>query len=524
MEQIKAAGYIRVSSSAQTEGESLSVQKQSIKKYCKNNGFELTEIYADEGISGGTVKERHGLLECMYDGQDGKFDVLIVHRLSRFGRNARELLENYDHLKNADVELRSISEGIDFASKYGKAMLGMLAVIAELERDIIREQMLENRVAKGRRGIPTSGLLPYGRTYNKETGEWQAIEEDAAKIQWAAQEYLKGESVVTIAKKIGMHPDNLLRILKLRCGDTWTVNFKDEVPIVYNVPRLLPEEIIEQIHERIAFNRRNNRPDRNQRYLLAGFIRCEKCNRALLGLTANKNQYYGHYKHVEECAGFMVSAKKMHRAVFETIFENIVDVPSFENAIAESLPDEKMVTGLKNKIKVHEKNVKKIERDLDKLLDLALTGTLDKQTIRGREQKLIEQKNLLTEALQVAKRELNALPDVNHIKEDAERVRRELLERYGSKERLEEMSFEEKRELLHWVFEGKDKHGTHYGIYVSKEGSHKQQKVDYFLYGKVTGLRTIKGDDINYQSNKEEEDDGKTNYGTSGKGGMLFRL
>lgn len=171
MAQVKAAGYVRVSSKEQIDGESLSTQRQSIKNYCKAQGWKLTDIYADEGISGGSVKKRHALLQCMYDGQNGKFNVLVIHRLSRFGRNARELLINHDELSKADIQLQSISEGIDFNSKYGKAMLGMFAIVAELERDIIREQMLENRIARAKKGIPTAGKLPFARTFDKKTGQ-----------------------------------------------------------------------------------------------------------------------------------------------------------------------------------------------------------------------------------------------------------------------------------------------------------------------------------------------------------------
>ena len=56
--QIKAAGYIRVSSKEQIGGESLSTQRKSIKRFARQQEWKLTEIYADEGISGGSVKER----------------------------------------------------------------------------------------------------------------------------------------------------------------------------------------------------------------------------------------------------------------------------------------------------------------------------------------------------------------------------------------------------------------------------------------------------------------------------------
>ncbi len=94
MKEGRAAGYIRVPSKEQVDGESLSTQRESIRNFVKSQDWKLTDIYSDEGISGGSVKERHALLQCLHDGQDGKFNVLVIHRLSRFGRNARELLNN----------------------------------------------------------------------------------------------------------------------------------------------------------------------------------------------------------------------------------------------------------------------------------------------------------------------------------------------------------------------------------------------------------------------------------------------
>lgn len=76
------------------------------------------------------------------------------------------------------------------------------------------------------------------------------------------------------------------------------------------------------------------------------------------------------------------------------------------------------------------------------------------------------------------------------------------------------MSFDEKKALLHWIFDGKDSTGYRYGIYVNKKKKGQGQKIDYFLYGRITGLRTIKGDDINYQYWDEDETEYKTNKGT----------
>ena len=506
----KAAGYIRVSSKEQTEGESLDTQRQSIKDFCKQQGYQLTEIYADEGISGGNVKDRHALLRCLHDGQKGKFDTLVIHRLSRFGRNARELLNNNEELQNADIKLRSISEGIDFGNKYGKAMLGMFAVMAELERDIIREQMLENRIARGKKGIPTSGRVPIGRTFNRETGQWELDENVAKALQWAASEYLKGHSFLDIAEtlktrhNLNISHRYLITILKERCGDTWNVKFDaEDEPITYKIPRILDEETIKSIKERLAHNQVETRKD-VKKYVLNGFIRCEKCHRTLSGQTqknrhGNRFLYYRHPTGRQvKCKAFSsVPLRQIEKAVFQTIFENIADIPSFEKAIQDSLPDEQYIKDLQSKVNDREKELKKLSRQLDELVNLALSGALEHDTIKSREQALKQEKAKLESELDGHRQKLKEMPDITQVKQEADDIRRELLDKYSGPEHLAEMTFDEKKELLHWLFSGKDDEGVPYGIYVNKDKGIRG-KIDYFMYGRITGLRTVKGDDIDY--------------------------
>lgn len=517
LQQLNCAGYIRVSTPGQVDLESLTTQRKSIETFAKANNFKLIEIYSDEGISGGSVKDRHALLKCLNDGQAGKFNVLIVHRLSRFGRNALELLNNYKELKNSGIELRSISEGIDFSSSYGNFMLTMLAAIAALERDIIRETTLENRIARGKRGIPTSGAMPYGRTYIKETGVWLLDENKAHIIRDIAEEYLNGGKLLTIAKREKMSYVNLVKILAQRSGDTWTVNFKDKTPITYIIPRILNDDIIEKIKDRLVFNRKNNRTDIIYKYLLSGFIRCEKCLSAISGQTFHTSKkeyrYYYHRGH-PTCKSFAyIHADKIERAVFETIFENIVDMPSFEKAIADSLPDEKMINDLKLKIIESEKELKKVTKELNKLVEIALSGTLSKETIKAKEKELLEMNIRINENLHNYTIQLNSLPDITTMKQEANVIRRFLLEKFSGKKRLSEMSFDDKITLLHWLFDGKDEKGTPYGIYITVKdygktggrGRGREQAIDYFIYGKIQGLRTLKGDDINYMGDVDEE-------------------
>jgi site-specific DNA recombinase len=509
---IKAAGYIRVSTANQAEeGESLTTQKASITTFAKKEEYQLTEIYEDAGISGGSMKERHALLKCLQDGQEGQFKVLIIHRLSRFGRNANELLNNYKELKSVGIELRSISEHIDFSSTYGEFMLTMLAAVAQLEKDIIRETTHENRIAKGRRGIPTAGAKPYGRTWDKETGKFVLDEGVADKIREAADKYLQGEKMLDLAKSLKMTKSNLISKFRYSCGDTWTVRFKGVEPMTYKMERILSDEMIEKVLDMVEFNRRNNRTDIVNKYVLSGFLRCDVCKGLLSGFTQiNKGKEFIYYKHVSQTisscpARPFLAAEPIERAVFETIFENFGDVLSFEKAIAESMPDKKMVDELELKIKNSDKELKRINRELNKLVEIALHGTLKHQTIQATEAKLLEEKMKFTDALNADTDLLNSLPKHDIVKAEAEIIRRTLLKKYRSKEHIQEMTYDEKRELLHWLFDGKDQTGTKYGIYVNKTGKYKDQKVDYFMYGRIQGLRTLKGDDINYIGDVDAE-------------------
>jgi len=149
IEHKKAVGYIRVSTSIQVkEGESLSTQRQQIVDYAKNKGWELDSIYSDEGISGAKIEYRTNLKKLIEDAKQGKFEVIIITKLSRFTRNAREYMNLSYELKNYGISLVSIKENIDSTALTGKMMAGFLALFAEWEHNIIKEQMHENKMAR----------------------------------------------------------------------------------------------------------------------------------------------------------------------------------------------------------------------------------------------------------------------------------------------------------------------------------------------------------------------------------------
>ena len=84
-DQKRAVGYVRVSTTGQVEGESLATQRERIATFCRAHGYELTRIYADEGVSGASTKKRPEFLRLLEDAKAGLFHRLVVCDLSRFG-------------------------------------------------------------------------------------------------------------------------------------------------------------------------------------------------------------------------------------------------------------------------------------------------------------------------------------------------------------------------------------------------------------------------------------------------------
>src|SRR5208337_645393 len=99
MTQNRAAAYVRVSTNSQIDGESLSTQKSTIQDYCASRGWELVKIYEDAGISG-TKDDRPALQALLAAAKAGELDAVVVRDLSRFGRSARDLLNNIQTLKD----------------------------------------------------------------------------------------------------------------------------------------------------------------------------------------------------------------------------------------------------------------------------------------------------------------------------------------------------------------------------------------------------------------------------------------
>ena len=189
-EKTKVYLYTRVSTAMQIDGYSLEAQKTKMKAFCDYNEYEIVGEYEDAGKSGKSIEGRIAFNQMMDDIKSGKDAVsyVLVFKLSRFGRNAADVLATLQVMQDFGVNLICVEDGIDSSKDAGKLMISVLSAVAEIERENIRVQTMEGRMQKAREGKWNGGFAPYG--YSLIDGKLEVNEEEAVAIRTIFDQYV----------------------------------------------------------------------------------------------------------------------------------------------------------------------------------------------------------------------------------------------------------------------------------------------------------------------------------------------
>lgn len=194
-----AVGYVRVSTVGQAvDGVSLEAQSERIKAWAAANGYELAGIHVDAGISGKRADNRPGLSAAL-DAVCKLRGTLVVYSLSRMSRSTKDTLAISERLQKSRAELVSLSERIDTTGAAGKMVFGMLAVLAQFERDVISERTKTAMSHKRAKSERVSGRIPYGFALAADGVELVPVESEQAVLKLVAELRDNGESLRSIA-------------------------------------------------------------------------------------------------------------------------------------------------------------------------------------------------------------------------------------------------------------------------------------------------------------------------------------
>ncbi|AIF51544.1 recombinase family protein [Pelosinus sp. UFO1] len=188
---ISAAGYLRVSTDEQAEhGVSLPSQKSRIIAYCQSQGWNLYDLYIDDGYSGKNLN-RPAMQRLIADVKEQKIGAVIVIKLDRLSRRQKDVLYLLeDVFEPSFVGFKSVSEPFDTTTPFGKAAIGMMAVFAQLERETIVERVREGKKEAAKQGRFMGGPIALGYKFNRDTRKLEINEMEAETVRFIFSEYL----------------------------------------------------------------------------------------------------------------------------------------------------------------------------------------------------------------------------------------------------------------------------------------------------------------------------------------------
>ena len=329
--------YIRVSTAMQVDGYSLEAQKERLIKFAEFQDMEVVREYCDAGKSGKSITGRPEFQRMLQDVSEERDGVafILVFKLSRFGRNAADVLNSLQFIQDYGVNLICVEDGIDSSKDSGKLTITVLSAVAEIERENILVQTMEGRKQKAREGKWNGGQAPFGYDLDSKNSTLVMNEEEAEIVRIIYDKFVHtdmGADAICnylnqrgyTKKKVRGHELNyfarglIMKILdnpvytgKIAYGKNVTEKVKgtrDEYRRVKTDDYLLADGLHEAIVDEEMWEAAREKRKRTgvkwnkthsleHEHILSGLLKCPVCGAGMAGtVRRRKNKKSGEYK------------------------------------------------------------------------------------------------------------------------------------------------------------------------------------------------------------------------------------
>ncbi len=283
----RAAGYLRVSK-AREGMEAPAIYREQIEAWAKATpGIRLGEIYQDIDLSGRRgAKVRPAFERMLTAARAGEFDLIIVPKLSRFGRSVPHVTTVLEELEELGVAVRFLDLDVDTSTPMGRFMRTLRAALAEFESDLISSRWKDTLAHVAHQGRPI-GRPPYG--YRREGKTFAIVEPEAEVVREAFRRYDAGEPIARIGddltrrgwvgKNAGSAPGSATkRVADLLANPAYVgeLTFNGGPPIEASWPPLIDRELFHRVQERREAMAGSPTP-RRPASTLSGLLVCAFC-------------------------------------------------------------------------------------------------------------------------------------------------------------------------------------------------------------------------------------------------------
>ncbi len=192
--------YLRVSTEEQAlQGFSIDNQRERLIAFCASQGWDNYRLYIDDGQTG-TKLSRPAMERLIVHAKNGMIKTVVVYKLDRLSRKQKDVLYLLEDVfdKN-DVAFKSATEPFDTSTPLGKATIGILAVFAQLERDMIIERTRSGRRQRISQGMWSGGRIPYGYLWDRPNRKLIINPEQADIVRQIYRMYLQGQSLAALS-------------------------------------------------------------------------------------------------------------------------------------------------------------------------------------------------------------------------------------------------------------------------------------------------------------------------------------
>jgi site-specific DNA recombinase len=428
---IRVAVYARYSSDNQRE-ESIEAQIRACKYFVQKENLSIVKVYCDRAKSGMSIKGRTEFLQMIDDSDKKMFDVVLVHKLNRFGRDSLETLKFKKQLERNSVTLISVTEKLD-NSPEGKLLLMVMAGINEFFSANLSNEVMKGMKESAYQGLHVGGTPPLGYDVDKDTRKYVINEEEAKIIKAIFEKYADGEGYNQILsyingmgyrtkKGIPFGKNSLYSILKnekysgvyvfnkkLEKSPAGTRNPKikpkDEwIVIDGGVPAIVDKETFDKVQLKLNSNLKNGggKFKAKEVYLLSSLVFCGECNSGMYGNTrycGRGKSKYSSYRCSDRvqhkgCQNKEIRKEYLDNYVLDQLHERLFSDNSIKKLSA-MLNDynTKMISENNDELKIFQKQLDEANQKISSIVKLVSESGISINTVKDSIKELEEQKD-----------------------------------------------------------------------------------------------------------------------------------